>query len=215
MINTLLFSFILSECTEVGQLEELLTIEIDAQEMRHVCEARDLTGSENKPNINFFKITDDVKHKLRELYKIKDGIMFQRIWKLQSNRTSETNHNISINDIFIDVYDPTCELMKVMLEKLKDGSILLCEVDEYFGNDLTIDQLLYEIRSMEFIDSTEDWVSERMSQIEKYRKMRSDLKGAKGILKLKETYDLEGDFSGLDQLIETVRLSLFMSIIID
>lgn len=88
---------------------------------------------------------------------------------------------------------------------MKKGSISVCEIEKYRFNDLNNDDELYDELVAMNRGIKEDWIRERITQLQRFRMFSKTVSVAKLLLKLREEYDIDGSFENLELIAKSVN----------
>ncbi|XP_072042938.1 E3 ubiquitin-protein ligase rnf213-alpha-like [Amphiura filiformis] len=192
------------DCTE---LEQKLHEDKETLDLCQVCKPRSLhnvsQGTENPPDITYFNHTPDVTEMLQALYKIHDSHIFGRLWREQAEQSQEP---LSLSEVNAQIWKPVMKQLQDIKGKLIYGQIVLRDVEDMFKDLRASDdwQELIEEELTKFINlkgGVDPAVTqERLQQIVAYYEMQqaADLAGV--ILKLRDAYELKGNFEREEQV---------------
>ena len=129
--------------------------------------------------------------------------IFQKFWydELKKFRNSQLN----FHDVKEQVWEPAFLTSCQLLECLRDRSIKLVEVDKLFNEDNLATELLNLERGICFLKKTETkptstWIVPCVQRMEEYRSLCQHASAAHAFLKLKQTLQLTGDFTRVEEL---------------
>ena len=136
--------------------------------------------------------------------------IFQKIWR--KNLSSLTKHVTSATEVTFEtivenLWKPTFEECKLLLDNLRDRTILLSDVKSYFfeycgdSSDQTLTCKLSNFYACVEMCVTKcrpsechPWLKAAIQLIVQYWKLRHDIQAAEVILKAKEQLQVKGDF---------------------
>ena len=151
----------------------------------------------------------------------KNSEIFRRKWKNKLSGSLDTCVGGFIQKQIVElVWKPTVADCWTLIGKLKDGVILLSEVNEVFGKqnmrqschslveslpsfyseDILPDGVLVESLENSSMCSNETWIDTVCKQVEHYNVSLKCIKCAKALLTLRDNLKLKGDFSSIQVL---------------
>ena len=140
--------------------------------------------------------------------KLSKSQIFESLWIHEVNkREQETGvAQLTLEEVATLVWQPVKQRYDDLRQCIQDGSITLKEVDSclnaYVDN---YSDLNGELQLMS--TSTDDvaWVERRVHQAKLYHQLRLSCVGATLIMEAKEAFNLTGDFSALETIVNAVR----------
>lgn len=165
-------------------------------------------------NITYFNVSKDVIGILDDFNRIKHSVTFEKIWKIIGNhlckeKEETEDDEISLDEVVEIVWFRTYNEVKDLTSKLLAGTITFKKVDSMFKDfKQNYKEMKYEIGTMrKALGVTDSGVfNRRVKQIEQYNQLNNYRKGAEVMKKIKEGFELTGDFKVLDMLISAVRM---------
>ncbi|CAH1233988.1 RNF213 [Branchiostoma lanceolatum] len=177
------------------------------------------------PEVIFFNLAPHVKAILDPVGRLDKSILFHAIWKEKADEArsmirkstdaasdempylpdTTEDHQIvlTIDQVVTDVCQPALFVWEKQREDIETGEITLEDVDKYFGGIMDKEQDLHQEIATLSNNPKACWVTERTDQIMQYHLLGQYTKKAKHINDVKETYDLQGDFSSVQTLLES------------
>lgn len=170
--------------------------------------------------VTYFSLDEYIRKMAEALLIVSDSYIFTVYWEKQARRwvtknledddsyTQERPEVVaSPNIIHDEIFKPCYADYKDIYTRLKDGSIILQEVNELLGvfkgqyeklaQELDIMCRLYK-------SAEKQWIHNRIHQIEQYHELHLAGASAQIIIKVKETLCLQGDFRVLETLTRIV-----------
>ncbi|KAI8490437.1 hypothetical protein Bbelb_317050 [Branchiostoma belcheri] len=180
---------------------------------------------EEAPKVIFFNLAPHVKAKLGPVGRLENSILFHAIWKEQAEKTrtsireqrdtmpdemlhlsDETEEHeivLSIDQVATDVCQPALEAWEAQRERIETGEIALEDVDKYFGGIMGREQDLQQEIAKLSDHPKACWVQERTDQIRQYHLLGQYMEKATRVNEVRRTYQLTGDFSAVEILLDS------------
>jgi hypothetical protein len=109
---------------------------------------------------------------------------------------------LTVDEIFESVWQKVYHSWTKLQNKLESGEITFKEFETHFSR-MDVHTIQKELGFFcKF--SPNSWVKDRCSQIEQYRRLRHCLMGADVILAFKKEFQLNGDFSAIERIVQMV-----------
>ena len=129
--------------------------------------------------------------------------MFRKFWYDELNKFK--NSQLNFRDIKKQVWKPAFSTSCQLLKRLRDRSIKLVEVDKLLNEDNLAIELLNLERGIWFSERTETnptstWIVPCVQRMEEYRSLCQHAIAARAFLKLKQTLQLTGNFTRVEEL---------------
>lgn len=143
-------------------------------------------------------------------FRLSEGTVFITMWRKEGlGRKENLGRPLTINEIFESVWTKVFGSWKKLQDKLESGEITFKEFETHFSK-MDIDSIKKEL--MFFCKSSQiSWIKERYSQIEQYKLLRQCLTGARVILDFVNEFELKGNFSAIERIVEMVIYDLFQT----
>ncbi|XP_037333444.2 E3 ubiquitin-protein ligase rnf213-alpha isoform X2 [Pungitius pungitius] len=168
--------------------------------------------------VTYFDLDEDIRNMAEVLSTFKDSHIFNVFWENAAKLlvSTETDNDFLNEDeeeeivatpkmIHDDIFQPSYDDYKVLYACLKDGSIRLKDVNDFFRHYKgKYEELTEELDLMRRVDKSSDkqWIITRVQQIEQYHELHLAVASAQMIMQVKETLCLQGDFRVLETLTE-------------
>lgn len=180
-------------------------------EIGKVCAITEESGEfgQNQPDVILFS---DLISKLDFIVKniscYNDSKTFHKILKnvAQLHRKSTEFH---FEDVIDKILIPTTDTWDEICNKMKTGSISVSEIEKYCFNDFTDDQLYNELVAMNR-GRKEDWIKDRITQLQRFRMFSKTVSVAKLLLKVRDEYDINGSFENLELIAKSVKICFYL-----
>jgi hypothetical protein len=169
---------------------------------------------EYDPVLTYFGVEQKILMCAREMPCFMKSDTFQRLLKdrkkdVQDERKKEKGSTaFTFSAVVDDIWLPVTKKFMDMCHQLKNGNITFSQTKKYFGiykdkYDKLKEELLEMCRSAKLDNN---WVARRTYQVEQYHCLHRYRSGAEVMVRLKKTFDLEGNFGKLDILLSAVSL---------
>lgn len=131
---------------------------------------------------------------------------FSQIWKKTGREVKKNKgKKLRINEIILEVWKPSYTFWNSICYKLKTGDLLFTEFEDYFYQEETeIAEILRKEIAYSSTRGDTQWIQIRLDQFQNHKMIFDCLKGAKAIMAIVHTYDLKGDFSHVNEIINMV-----------
>ncbi|XP_029014016.1 E3 ubiquitin-protein ligase rnf213-alpha isoform X2 [Betta splendens] len=208
---------------DVSDMERRQRVHLEAMPLNEFMEVHefDQMSTPMAGNVTYFQLDEEIRDMAEVLYTFKDSYLFKLCWENQATilaseekEDEEQNENEVVDiqatpQIIHDkIFVPCFDEYKNIYTKLKNGSILLEDVNELFkAFKGKYEELAQDLDIMCRVDKSVDkqWIHTRVQQIEQYHELHLAVVSAQIIMKVKETLCLQGDFRVLETLTEVSR----------
>ncbi|XP_071135692.1 E3 ubiquitin-protein ligase rnf213-alpha-like isoform X2 [Mytilus edulis] len=128
---------------------------------------------------------------------------FSQIWKKTGREVKKNKgKKLRINEIILEVWKPSYTFWNSICYKLKTGDLLFTEFEDYFYQEETeIAEILRKEIAYSSTRGDTQWIQIRLDQFQNHKMIFDCLKGAKAIMAIVHIYDLKGDFSHVNEII--------------
>uniref|UniRef100_A0A8V1AN22 RING-type E3 ubiquitin transferase n=1 Tax=Gallus gallus TaxID=9031 RepID=A0A8V1AN22_CHICK len=166
-----------------------------------------------RPIQTYYKLSQELKECAQKMHAFKDSLIFQQFWeeaamkareKYGSSDEEEVVPGVDLNDVFEGLIAPCFMNYERLYDDLRSGSLTLSAVDRIFQDftnhpeDIKAElNIICELRPAE----GRRWVDRRFQQIQQYHEMHLTFDAVKIIANVKESLNLSGDFSVLENLL--------------
>uniref|UniRef100_A0A8B9G672 RING-type E3 ubiquitin transferase n=1 Tax=Amazona collaria TaxID=241587 RepID=A0A8B9G672_9PSIT len=165
------------------------------------------------PPQSYYSLSPELKEFAQKMHTFRGSLIFQQFWEEAAQEAREECEGLEeeehvealdLDDVFGALISPCFESYQRLCDDLRAGSLTLSAVDKIFQklrNDP--DGIETELHIMCELSPGEDrgWVSQRFEQIQQYCEMHLAFDAAKIIASVKESLNLSGDFSVLENLL--------------
>lgn len=178
-----------------------------------------------RPIQTYYRLSQELKECAQKMHTFKDSLIFQQFWEeaamearedYDSSDEEEAVPVMELDDVLDELISPCFTSYKRLYEDLRSGSLTLSEVDRIF-RDFTDhpEDIKAELNIICELQPEEGkrWVDRRFQQIQQYHEMHLTFDAAKIIDNVKESLDLSGDFSVLENLLYMVSICSFSSLL--
>ncbi|XP_019643756.1 PREDICTED: E3 ubiquitin-protein ligase rnf213-alpha-like [Branchiostoma belcheri] len=185
-----------------------------------------------EPKVTFFDLAPHVKAILGPVGRLEKSVLFHAIWMKQAEEararirkqraaapdeslhlpedTEEHGIVLSIDQVATDVCQPALEAWEAQRERIETGEITLEDVDKYFGGIMGSEQDLQQEIATLSDQPKACWVQERTDQIRQYHLLGQYMEKATRVNDVRQTYQLTGDFSAVETLLDSRNASFKM-----
>lgn len=182
---------------------------LDTFPLNHIVKTVQHEDLENfkqyKPFITIFELSQEEIDMLPDINECSKGLLFTKLWEERGiTLKKQKNRKLTIQEVLKEVWLSTAHKWHSICEKLKIGTLLFREFDDYFGKTET-GNLRSELNLLEK-DDKDKWVDERLDQIQKYRNLKECMFGAQAILEVVETFELKGNFKQIGDIHRLVSI---------
>ncbi|XP_030361798.1 E3 ubiquitin-protein ligase RNF213 isoform X3 [Strigops habroptila] len=164
----------------------------------------------------YYSLSPKLKEFAQKMHTFKDSLIFQQFWEeaaQEARRECESSEEeedddivyvLDLDDVFGALISPCFESYQRLCDDLRAGSLTLSAVDKIFQEFTNRpEDIKTELNIMCELSPGEDrgWVNQRFWQIQQYHEMHLTFDAAKIIANVKESLNLSGDFSVLENLL--------------
>uniref|UniRef100_A0A8B9Q3T4 RING-type E3 ubiquitin transferase n=1 Tax=Apteryx owenii TaxID=8824 RepID=A0A8B9Q3T4_APTOW len=196
-----------NELKELQHLEDLSSKRLNA-----------VVNVGERPLRTYYSLSQKLKEFAQKMHSFKDSLIFQQFWEEAAQDTREKyEYEISeeqevpalgLENVFDSLISPCFESYERLYDDLKSGSLTLSAVDKVFqeftNHSEDIKTELNTICKLRPGDKR-DWVDQRLQQIQQYHELHLTFDAAKIIANVKESLNLSGDFSILENLLDILE----------
>lgn len=119
--------------------------------------------------------------------------------------------DFQFDDVIGTILIPTTDTWDEICIKMKKGSISVCEIENYRFNDFNDDELYDELVAMNR-GRRDDWIKDRITQLQRFRMFSKTVSVAKLLLKVRDEYDIDGSFENLELIAKSVKNMLLLNV---
>ncbi|XP_077939881.1 E3 ubiquitin-protein ligase rnf213-alpha isoform X1 [Gasterosteus aculeatus] len=204
---------------DLSGMQEKQQVNIELMPLNQFMEVHpfDRMASSQAGVVTYFDLDEDIRNMAEVLSTFKDCHIFSVFWENTAKRMVATeteddylNQDEEEDDIVAtpemihdDIFQPCYAKYRDLYTCLKDGSIRLEEVNQFFRDYKgKYEELAEELDIMRNVDKSPDkqWILTRVQQIEQYHELHLAVASAEMITKVKETLCLQGNFRVLETL---------------
>lgn len=179
-------------------------------EIGEVCAIPEESGgfAEYQPNvILFIDLLSKLDFIVKNMFCYNESKTFHTVMK-NTAKLHRRSADFQFDDVIDTILISTTDTWNEICIKMKKGSISVCEIEKYRFNDLNNDdnddELYDELVAMNR-GIKEDWIRERITQLQRFRMFSKTVSVAKLLLKLREEYDIDGSFENLELIAKSVK----------
>ena len=140
--------------------------------------------------------------------------LFERIWQLKLKEVARAKLNLTFNDVVTKVWIPTFEECCQLIDSVKNGSITLLAVDQYFHHpegqmDHHLTSLFKGIEAC-FDRKVESsvWIRSAVDRMQQYWSLCEQADAASTVMELKDSLKLRGNFEIIETVASTFATSM-------
>ncbi|XP_068269102.1 E3 ubiquitin-protein ligase RNF213 [Nyctibius grandis] len=215
----------LSMCRKVQASVKVDVGEVECQHSEDLRSKRlnTVVNVGRSPLQTYYSLSPKLKEFAEKMHSFKDSLIFQQFWEEAAQKAGE-KYEISVEEekeeeeeeeddivpaldlgnVFSGLISPCFESYESLYDDLRSGSITLFAVDRIFQEFTNHpDDIRTELNTICNLRPGEarDWVDQRFQQIQQYHEMHLTFDAAKIIANVKESLNLSGDFSILENLL--------------
>ncbi|XP_067164464.1 E3 ubiquitin-protein ligase RNF213 isoform X2 [Apteryx mantelli] len=207
----------LGMCRKVQASVKVVAVELELQHLEDLSSKRlnAVVNVGERPLRTYYSLSQKLKEFAQKIHSFKDSLIFQQFWEEAAQDTREKyEYEISeeqevpalgLENVFDSLISPCFESYEKLYDDLKSGSLTLSAVDKVFqeftNHSEDIKTELNTICKLRPGDKR-DWVDHRLQQIQQYHELHLTFDAAKIIANVKESLNLSGDFSILENLLD-------------
>ncbi|XP_048410924.2 E3 ubiquitin-protein ligase rnf213-alpha-like isoform X2 [Stegostoma tigrinum] len=201
---------------EIEELEKLVGTNVESKALSELVTIKQVKDLEFFPTqVTYFILTEKLKEMAKSIHTFKDSYVLQMCWEKEAKalceedtssdeETSELTSLVSLEGVHAMIWEPCLDKYKGIFKKLKEGSLMLEEVNIIFKDfvnryeDLRSD---FEIMCRIDMSAKGNWIEKRIQQIREYHQLHLAVESAQVIMKAQNVLKLTGDFNVLQTLI--------------
>ena len=116
---------------------------------------------------------------------------------------------LTFDDIVTDIFEPVFSDLDDLVERIKQGTITLGQIDIALKQfETNPDELVKELRLVSE-DGNDGWIEKRVHQIKQYYQLNTYRRGAKILMDIRDDFSLTGNFDTLAVLVDAVSIKPF------
>ncbi|XP_074870414.1 E3 ubiquitin-protein ligase RNF213 isoform X2 [Carettochelys insculpta] len=204
---------LLDMCRRVQAFIKVDTVEVeqkyhenlDLKELAEVVNVRRLNSPIEDTLGTYYNLSPELKKVAQTMHTYKDSYIFQLCWETTTRMMMEENEDVEgqvipISDLD-EFFSPCYHEYRRLYNDLKSGKLIFAEVDTIFKDFKgQYEQIRTDLQIMCQGDNQE-WIGQRLQQIQQYHELHLAFDSAKVIAKVKEGLNLSGDFRILEMLL--------------
>uniref|UniRef100_A0A452ISC9 RING-type E3 ubiquitin transferase n=1 Tax=Gopherus agassizii TaxID=38772 RepID=A0A452ISC9_9SAUR len=163
---------------------------LDSKELAEIVDVRQLNFPMEGTLETYYNLSPELKKVAQIMHTYKDSHIFQLCWEREAQMMVEEDEDSEEQVIPIleldDLFSPCYREYRRLYNDLKSGKLTFAEVDTIFKD---------------FTSHYEEWIGQRLQQIQQYHELHLAFDSAKVIAKVKEGLNLSGDFRILQMLL--------------
>jgi len=196
---------------------------VESQYLEDLCSKRlnTVVNVGERPLRTYYSFSPELKGFAQKMHSFKHSLIFQRFWEeaaqkageeyesLEEEEEDNTVPALDLDNVFSSLIRPCFVSYERLYNDLRSGNLALSAVDRIF-QEFTIhpEGIKTELNTICKLRPGEDrdWVDQRFEQIQQYHEMHVTFDAAKMIATVKESFNLSGDFSILENLLAIVSI---------
>ncbi|KFU85914.1 E3 ubiquitin-protein ligase RNF213, partial [Chaetura pelagica] len=213
----------LSMCRKVQASVKVDVCEVEHEHLQDLSSERlnTFVAVERRPLLTYYSLSPELKKCAQKMHSLKDSLIFQTFWEEAAQTLGEEWESegeewetageeedipaLDLNYVLSSLITPCFTSYERLYDDLRSGSLTLSAVDtifqEFVGNPEDIKTELNTICKLRPGEAS-DWVDQRFQQIQEYHEMHVTLDAAKIIARVKDSLNLSGDFTILENLLD-------------
>lgn len=212
----------LSLKVDVGEVEFQYSEDLGSKRLNAVVNVG------RRPLQTYYSLSPQLKEMAQKMHSCKDSLIFQQLWEEAAQKAGEEYESseeededddepvLDLDEVFYSLISPCFESYEMLYDDLRSGSLTLSAVDTIFQEFTNHpEEIKTELNALCELRPGEDrnWVDQRSRQIQQYHEMHLAFDAAKVIANVKESLNLSGDFSVLENLLDIVSIHFFSSLL--
>lgn len=142
---------------------------------------------------------------VKNIYNYHESKSFHKILTIFAE-TYRNTPDLKFDDVVNKILIPTKQIWDDLCKKMRNGSISVCEIEKFCFNEFSESELYGELVAMNR-GRKDNWVKERITQLDRFRMFSKTLSIARLLLDVKEKYNINGLFENLEIIANSVRIS--------
>ncbi|KAM6050451.1 E3 ubiquitin-protein ligase RNF213 isoform 2-T2 [Chlamydotis macqueenii] len=212
----------LSMCRKVQASVKVDVGEVEFQHLEDLGSKRlnTVVSVGKRPLQTYYSLSPKLKEFAQKMHVFKDSLIFQQFWEeaawkargeYESSEEEEEEEEedivpaLDLDNIFRSIISPCFVSYERLYDDLRSGSLTLSAVDKIFREFTNHpEDIKAELNTICKLSPGEDrdWIDQRFQQIQQYHEMHLTFDAAKIIANVKESLNLSGDFSILENLLD-------------
>ncbi|XP_061866845.1 E3 ubiquitin-protein ligase RNF213 isoform X2 [Colius striatus] len=209
----------LSMCRRVQASVRVDVGEVESQHLEDLGSKRlkTVVSVGKRPIQTYYSMSPNLKEFALKMHCLKDSLIFQQFWEEAAQEAGECCGSseeqegdnvvpaLDLDNVFSSLISPCFVSYGTLYDDLRSGSLKLSAVDRIFKEftnhpeDIKTElNVMCELRP----GQDRDWVEQRFQQIQQYHELHLAFEAAKIIASVKESLNLAGDFSILENLLD-------------
>ncbi|XP_033105070.1 E3 ubiquitin-protein ligase RNF213-like [Anneissia japonica] len=201
------------KAVDVTYIEKALETNMSCRKISDLCDPIQaqvviISPKSVTPVITFFKLSPAVSDMLVEIEKIHESRLFQEFWRKKGTKVLEKHTEgslMTLQEVESQVWRFVKEEWDKFRGQLTTGLITLLAVKNKLG-EIKDDLLEKELGVFKTKNAPNDWIGKCCKQVRLYRQLGRSLESAKIILKIKNAFDLTGNFKPVELLCSTSEI---------
>ncbi|XP_052809415.1 E3 ubiquitin-protein ligase RNF213-like, partial [Mya arenaria] len=185
-----------------GAVKQISNVHKQNTAEKFLDELCDVNSKNIETNVTAFGEIHSVEPMLSELMKVKQSRIFELLWNQQN-----TENIATLQDIHERIWKPAFKRFEDIKRKLKSGDLELTELEViiiHFRDKNEIIQSEFEILGLQ-----NEVIQNRLKQLQQYRHVQKCVEGAQLLLQIQHAFNLTGDFSPFEDIVEIMHLKQF------
>ncbi|XP_042658256.1 E3 ubiquitin-protein ligase RNF213 isoform X2 [Tyto alba] len=213
----------LSMCRKVQASVKVDVGEVEFQNLEDLSSKRlnTVVIMGKSPLQTYYSLSPKLKEFAQKMHSFKDSLIFQKFWEEAAQKAGEEYGSseeeeeedddgsivsvLDLDNVFSSLISPCFESYERLYDDLRSGNLTLSAVDTIFQEFINHpEDIKTELNTICKLRPGEDrdWVDQRFQQIQQYHEMHLTFDAAKIIANVKESLNLSGDFSILENLLD-------------
>lgn len=207
---TNIFFKIVDSKIRITEIDERTLQNWRSLEIGEVCTIPEESGGfgEYHPNVTLFSdLLSKLDFIVKNMFCYNESKTFHTVMK-NTAKLHRRSAKIQFDDVIDTILIPTTDTWDKICIKMKTGSISVCEIEKYCFNDFNDLELYDELVAMNR-GRKENWIKDRITQLQRFQMFSKTVSVAKLLLRVREEYDIGGSFENLELIAKSVKICFY------
>lgn len=160
-----------------------------------------------KPEITIFRdLLSKFDFLVKNIFFYDESKSFHKILEMKANKK---NLDTEDEDLVQNILKSAKNIWDELCNKMKTGYISIYEIEKYRFNIFSDEELYKELVAMNR-GGKEDWIKERITQLQRFRMFTKTVTVAKLFLDVNKRYNFDGSFRNLEIIANSVSAIVFL-----
>lgn len=159
------------------------------------------------PEITIFRdLLSKFDFLVKNIFFCDESKSFHKILEMRANKKYL---DMEDEDLAQNVLKSAKSIWDELCNKMKTGNISICEIEKYRFNKFSDEELYKELVAMNR-GGKEDWIKERITQLQRFRMFTKTVTVAKLFLDVQNRHNFDGSFRNLEIIANSVSAILYL-----